>query len=495
MSIVSLLKTKPFFVILIPVFFVLHGFLYFFGFIEPKDALLLALFYCTGVIILFFLLWKLYRRNWQKASIITGYLISAYLFFGAYHDFLSQHFPFLGHYSILLSFILLGLFILIWIVKRTASFNNIIGWINLLFIVYLVIDVFLVAVNYAHPPKNKFSIEKDAAFSYKQIPDTAKPDIYYIVFDEYASSLALQENYGYKNDIDAFLMQKGFNIQSKSFSNYNYTPASVASIMNMSFITGVKDSSLLTAKDMNYCGGLIKYNQVVKYLSALNYEIVNCSHFNLLNNPVTVNDAILPVKTGLINDNTLFAKIKRDIWGDINYDPFLKFMPWKKVQPDQSNLKIVQMIKDQSRKKVSKPVFVFGHVYMPHAPFFYDKNNQLRDPSLYIKDEANPAPAYLNYLSYVNQEMMRIVDTIQQNTGNKAVIMIMGDHGFRGREIYKNLRKNYQNLNAVYLPRKDYHLFYDSISGVNQFRVLFNTLFNQSIPLLKDSTIFLTGKY
>ena len=31
------------------------------------------------------------------------------------------------------------------------------------------------------------------------------------------------------------------------------------------------------------------------------------------------------------------------------------------------------------------------------------------------------------------------------------------------------------------------------ISGINQFKIVLNTLFHQSIPLLKDSTIFLTG--
>ena len=49
----------------------------------------------------------------------------------------------------------------------------------------------------------------------------------------------------------------------------------------------------------------------------------------------------------------------------------------------------------------------------------------------------------------------------------------------------------YKNLNAVYFPDKDYQLMTDSIGGVNQFRVIFNTLFKQNMPLLKDSTIFL----
>jgi len=87
--------------------------------------------------------------------------------------------------------------------------------------------------------------------------------------------------------------------------------------------------------------------------------------------------------------------------------------------------------------------------------------------------------------------MTALIDTIQKNTDREAVIIVMGDHGFRGRTGNQDLPKKYQNLNAVFLPGADYHLFYDSISGVNQFKVLFNTISNQSIPLQKDSTVFL----
>lgn len=98
--------------------------------------------------------------------------------------------------------------------------------------------------------------------------------------------------------------------------------------------------------------------------------------------------------------------------------------------------------------------------------------------------------AYLEYLQYSNSQIKGLIDTIKQNTAGKAVIIAMGDHGFRV-DMDRNMVRNYQSLNAVYLPDKNYGMLYDSISGVNQFRVIFNTLFRQSLPLLKDSTVFL----
>ena len=71
----------------------------------------------------------------------------------------------------------------------------------------------------------------------------------------------------------------------------------------------------------------------------------------------------------------------------------------------------------------------------------------------------------------------------------------MGDHGLRYHDrLGYNPLSFVENQNAVYFPGKDYRLFYDSISGVNQFRVILNTLFGQNLPLLKDSVVNVKDK-
>jgi hypothetical protein len=41
-------------------------------------------------------------------------------------------------------------------------------------------------------------------------------------------------------------------------------------------------------------------------------------------------------------------------------------------------------------------------------------------------------------------------------------------------------------LNAIYMPRKNYDILYDSITPVNTFRVIFNSYFSQNYELLDD---------
>ncbi|MGZ5133983.1 MAG: hypothetical protein ACXWCG_02480, partial [Flavitalea sp.] len=52
-----------------------------------------------------------------------------------------------------------------------------------------------------------------------------------------------------------------------------------------------------------------------------------------------------------------------------------------------------------------------------------------------------------------------------------------------------NSKFAYQTFNAVFLPTHNYDNWYNGMSNVNQFRILFNSVFRQSIPLLKDSIV------
>jgi hypothetical protein len=72
-----------------------------------------------------------------------------------------------------------------------------------------------------------------------------------------------------------------------------------------------------------------------------------------------------------------------------------------------------------------------------------------------------------------------------------SVIILLGDHGFRHFQEKVERKYYFLNLNAVYLPDKNYNRFYEGMTVVNQFRIFFNTEFHKQFPLLKDSTIYL----
>ncbi len=485
------LKARPWFLFGIPLFFVLHGFLENFGFIPVKDAFLLAGIYCAGTGLVFGLFYFFFR-NTIKAALMAAYTMAVYLFFGACHDFLLRHMLFSGKYSVFGGFLLVLFFVLLFRVKKHTAFQRPVLLLNLILLVCISVDLVWVAGRAVNPPANKLGV-LPPMLNYQPVKQAGKPDICLLVFDEYASSASLERQYGFHNDLDAWLKERGFSIQSGSYSNYSYTPASTASILNMSYVSGLKDSMTMTAVGMNNCLDLIKNNEVIRFLSQQGYEIENLSPFDLAGNPAPMSETLLPIKTKLITSNTLLSRVTRDFGWIFFKGRIGKWLDDPIQGALQINGALLHLLYERAGKKAGHPVFLYGHVYMPHGPFVFDRNGRQRDPKDIMSEDTTKTPAaYLDYLVYTNTQVKKLISAIQERSGGKTAIILMGDHGFRyhGNQYY---HENFENLNAVYLPGRDYHLLYDSITCVNQFRVVFNSLFNQSIPLLKDSTIFLTS--
>lgn len=223
------------------------------------------------------------------------------------------------------------------------------------------------------------------------------------------------------------------------------------------------------------------------------YEIVNYSFFNVLDKEAITEQYFLPLQKKFITARTFFYQAHKDI-GWVLYEKFSINPNKEYLKQDKNNNLVIDLIKKAAAEKSKTPRFIYGHFLMPHAPFFFDKYQKKRDESVSLNhfDFTNPA-SYINYLPYVNTRIRDLVNTILQNDPS-SVIIIISDHGFRPWPAEPDLKPDFMILNAVYYPDRNYEHLYDSISGVNQFRVVFNKLFHQSLPLLKDTSIFLTDK-
>jgi hypothetical protein len=334
--------------------------------------------------------------------------------------------------------------------------------------------------------------------SYRTCSDCKNPDIYFLLFDEYGSSFSLRENFNYNNaGLDSFLIKKGFSIQTHSHSNYNFTSFSMASILNLNYISGIKNVNACTIQDYANCNNLIRNNEVIRFLSSRQYDIINYSIFDLAGNPTMLESSLLPIKTRLISEQTLYNRMVHDIGWNLYTGKFeLKWLTKNIIYGTlNNNNKILALVNHESSLYNTHPRFVYAHFEMPHPPFYYDRNFQLREKKELAAEQCGyHIESYKGYIPYTNRKIEELIDTIQNNTQNSAVIILMGDHGYRVEMDTSSRLHHFSNLNAVYFPNREYQFMTDSINGVNQFRAILNTLFKQQLPLLKDSLIFLTDK-
>ncbi|MES1161384.1 MAG: hypothetical protein ABUM51_11540, partial [Bacteroidota bacterium] len=483
----------PFFLALQPLFFVLHGFVENYGYIQMIDCCWLVLMYWLITAAVYFLFYWLYRET-TRAALAVMSLQSFYFFFGAVHEFFFRHILFLHRYVFFLplSFVMLT-GVLVWLKKTRRKLAGLTLFLNLLFCVYLILDVkTLLLIPVSPAPRSLYIDKAPSSSGYRSCDTCPSPDIYFLLFDEYASSASLKEWYGFDNsELDRSLEERGFHIQRGSHSNYNSTAFSMASILNMGYLQGLAGGDTCTIADYAACNTLIRDNALVEFLSSRHYAIVNYSIFGLAGKPALVDEPLLPTGTNLITAQTFSGRLTRDIgWNLITLPFHFQWMRKMAYRTLDNNNKILEAVKKESRTSAAHARFVYAHLEMPHNPFYFDRDNRLREPA----DQPNGIRPYLDYLPYTNSRIKELIDTIQLNTHGSAVIILMGDHGFRWELPGRGHLNYFQNQNAVYFPDKDYHMLYDSISGVNQFRVLFNQLFDQHFPLLKDSVVFLTDK-
>lgn len=481
------LRTKPLYLFFLAVFFVYNGYVENFNFIPVKDAALILLLYLISSGVLLFIFYLFYR-NILKAGLVSFLILGFYLFFGYIYDRIQSIAPhsFIGKYSVILVTVFLSAVLLFILLKRyKGSLKKGTYILNIFLLLLLLVDTLWLAEKIV---LNDGSYDKAFKAEYTKCDSCSKPDIYLIVTDEYAGDKELRDLFHFDNSpFKNQLKERGFYCPETT-SNYNYTPYSIASMLQMHFLTGIK-REYTNNSDMTICYLNIRRNNVCRFLQDEGYAFYNYSLFDVLDQPSPCDETILPTKTEFITAQTLFSRLNKFI--EQNFAGKLGEAE-KKRKTNLSNLnnhKIFDLTEANIHSTIAKPKFVYTHFLFPHFPYFYDQNGNLNPENKIADSSLRDTSAYLGYLLYANKRILTLIDDILKNSRELPVIILVSDHGFRWFPAEKfSPEYSFNNMLAILLPDKKYAGFYNGISNVNLFRVLFNTEFNQHFPLLKDST-------
>ncbi len=483
------LQTKPIFVCLLPVFFVLHGFNENFDFIPVTGALLLVILY-TGVSIILALLSWLIFRNFHKANLLAFFIMCFHFFFGSIHDSLKNIFPgmLITRYSFIIPVIFIVFILMIVLLKRTKKpLLKLTGYLNLLLLFLLLIDAGWLLSKIIFKKNQPFVLGRELI----KCESCAKPDIYFILTDEYAGYNELKNVFHYDNSsFENDLRNRGFHIINNSFSNYNYTPFSLASILNMQYLT-LKDTNR-TGSELTYSYQQIKNNKFIQFFLAHGYKLYNYSFFDFEGQPAPIRETFLPAKTRLLTSQTFLSRLKRDLW--FNTVTLLKSKKSIRIMTydnQRNNKHLYQLTWNIVNQEKAQPKFVYTHLMMPHYPYYNDKNGNELPFERLVEGNQVHKDDYIGYLQYTNKKILELIDHVQKSSASPPVIILMGDHGFRHFTEPVEKKYYFMNLLAVYFPDKNYSILTDSTSSVNSFREILNGQFSQKLPPLKDSTIYL----
>ena len=496
---VEKIRKLPLHVILFSVFYVWNITNKYYGFLSVGVPFYFFCIYLLLSLVIFVLGWFL-LKSMGKSGLWTFIVLILFFFFGKMHDFLrgSSVLGFLAHYKILLPVLAAALVVLTIAIRRsTGQFRKANLYLTYLFVLLIAMEGIFSLWHFFSdtPEKNILFHENVIKDGVKEKEIREKPDIFFIVFDEYASSLSLKKYLGFDNSpLDSSLHAHGFYTATNAKSNYNYTLLSLASTFSIQYLAITAGDSIATPS-LQFKGKYSIYrNFLAPLFGKMGYQVRNFGLVDFKDYPAPAISEFQEYYMISFYKETLWNRIQHDILWNFT----VRFPEWAgKQQLKRQKREFGKYQHNFSRMMAELktqdtiPKFIYGHILMPHAPYYLNRHgafmNTILDYSRYSRDSL-----YLEQLRFCNRWIDSIAKAADQPFGRPRVVIVEGDHGYRDADDRKQIKdRAVMNLSAYYFSDGDYTLLYDSISPVNSFRVVLNKYFDAGLPLLKDSSAVL----
>ena len=361
------LKSKPYFPFLLVLFFILHGTVENFGFIYFEEILKTG-FTILGGVVLFYIIIRFFVKDRIQAALICFFISTWILFFGAIFDSIKS-IPFLHwlhSYTVFVPFMLCSfiLFIL-YIRNRKTLGNKLCFYLNVLLLIYCLFDLSVLA--FKSMPQQKQPVASVIPF------DTAlvktRPNVYFLLFDEYPGYKSLQDSFAFSNDsLYHFLENKEFKILP-TFSNYNMTFYSMASMLNMNYIDKPFKPLANTMDDDQQRIKEIKNALAIQNFKSMEYSFTNYSIFDILAQPSLKGNSFVISQATLITHKIFFNKILKDLgWHFISGKFSIPYMKYIAMHEDRNNQFIEKKLTEIKADKTKVPRFIYAHSMTSRMP-------------------------------------------------------------------------------------------------------------------------------
>lgn len=282
---------------------------------------------------------------------------------------------------------------------------------------------------------------KPPALSSSATDTGTKPDIYYIVLEDYANQTQLTNQFGFTNaDFSNFLTSAGYYLNPNAHQNYPYTTMSIASTLNAGYNTDMINK-FAGAKSQT----IVPYHRAVQYSSvAQTFKNLGYSYDEIgtwyettnrgpLANNFYLNDRqlILFNHTNYINGYTQNELAQSLYWRFLGNG--VKIGHWTLAHyQGQDQIHLTTDALAQLKSLVNQAPggrFIFAHLIIPHEPYNFNADGSLSANSGSNNTGQPIKQKYLGQLQYINNQIEPILSKIKQNSSGQAVVILQSDEG------------------------------------------------------------------
>ncbi len=286
------------------------------------------------------------------------------------------------------------------------------------------------------------------------------PNMYVLVWDEYAGFAQMEEYYDYDNAVlEEFLTENGFTISYDSLNGSINTATVMTNFVNLEYV--VKDTDSMAHREQ------LRYNgELFSLLTDFGYEIRTFSDTYFYGEQYSVLEAANSGAATVSGEGVVELLVKQTIL----YPLFSNNTSYTVDTVTDATAYIGAL-----ENTPTQPTLTLMHVDFPHQPFLVDENGN-EVPYSEVNNWEDPQ-YYLGQYKYATKLMMQLIEDILQNDPN-AMIFTMSDHGARA-----TTSPSYPEKFAFDYMRNPFHAFYykgedlshiTGQSGVNTMRLLLN---------------------
>ena len=324
------------------------------------------------------------------------------------------------------------------------------------------------------PQEAEEPVASEASFDLSPAEGTDRPNIYWIITDEYAGLDQLRKYYHYDNTpFYNELRALGFTVSDNSYNWYPDTYTVLRDIMTLRYTAG---PGTMTGKKEILSETNLPMWTLLKGLGYELYEAESTNKFRLNNRlKREIGDDTPQAADGNTVANLL-----------LQYSILYRYEEQilQLVAPDLADtatrgsvLDVLEWAEDPENMRDPGPNFTVIYLKSPHGPFVFDRNGDKvpYDKQTDVKDKKY----YLDQLVYISGRLRKVCENITQ-TDPDAIIVLQSDHGHRNVDNVTWLDMT-NVLNAVYFRGQPIEEIQDR-NALNTWLIVFRKQFNLELP-------------
>ncbi len=310
-----------------------------------------------------------------------------------------------------------------------------------------------------------------------------RPDVYYLILDEFASFAQMQKYFGWQPvELAQYLQQRGFAVSGSS-----YNP-SFMTIEVLAGLIGLQLPAEVTRYAVAADGCITKYvntpdldphtyfaeSALMRYFQAHGYTVYVANMlgdlFNVSSPFIADHSFALPSYAGGVSlGNTVFESVMKGS----ALAPLLTVWPRDKHYYNRMVEGILDWLADPNIRQA--PSFTFAHIACPHAPYLFEADGAWREDDGSVQVDH----FYLTQYQFIARRIIAVLEQIVAANPD-GIVIVQSDHGYR-REMTLPVDDMARIFNAVYYRGRPLPI--EGLSGMDTLWRVLNETYGADFPV------------